>query len=102
MIYNTDRNFGNLVITNDWRLWMIDHTRAFRLHRVWREPKQLVKCGRAFLEAMRRLRREDAERRLGDYLRPGEIDGLLARRDEIVRFFDAKAAEAGEEATLID
>ena len=30
LIYNTDRNLGNLVITTDWRVWMIDHTRAFR------------------------------------------------------------------------
>ena len=30
LIYNTDRNRGNILITPDWRLWMIDHTRAFR------------------------------------------------------------------------
>ena len=30
LIYNTDRNLGNLVITKDWKIWMIDHTRAFR------------------------------------------------------------------------
>ena len=30
LIYNTDRNLGNLVITKDWNIWMIDHTRAFR------------------------------------------------------------------------
>src|SRR3954464_9471519 len=31
LIANTDRNLQNLVITKDWRLWPIDHTRAFRL-----------------------------------------------------------------------
>jgi hypothetical protein len=31
LIYNTDRNLGNLLIDKNWRLWMIDHTRAFRL-----------------------------------------------------------------------
>ena len=30
LIYNTDRNSGNLIITPDWKIWMIDHTRAFR------------------------------------------------------------------------
>ena len=33
LIYNTDRNLGSLVITEDWKLWMTDHTRAFRLHK---------------------------------------------------------------------
>ena len=30
LIYNTDRNQGNLLITPEWKVWMIDHTRAFR------------------------------------------------------------------------
>ena len=32
LVYNTDRNRGNMLITPDWKLWMIDHTRAFRRH----------------------------------------------------------------------
>jgi hypothetical protein len=31
LIANVDRNAGNLVITTDWQIYMIDHTRAFRL-----------------------------------------------------------------------
>jgi len=31
LIYNTDRNLGNLLIDKSWRLWMIDHTRAFKV-----------------------------------------------------------------------
>ena len=31
LIGNIDRNVGNLLITSDWRIWAIDHTRAFRL-----------------------------------------------------------------------
>jgi hypothetical protein len=30
LIYNTDRNQGNLLITPEWKVWLIDHTRAFR------------------------------------------------------------------------
>ena len=30
LIANIDRNIGNIVYTKDWRLWPIDHTRAFR------------------------------------------------------------------------
>ena len=31
LIYNVDRNLGNLVIDKNWTIWMIDHSRAFRL-----------------------------------------------------------------------
>ena len=31
LIANTDRNVGNLLWTTDGKMWMIDHTRAFRL-----------------------------------------------------------------------
>ena len=30
LIYNVDRNMGNLLIGKTWRVWAIDHTRAFR------------------------------------------------------------------------
>ena len=31
LIQNRDRNAGNFLWTKDWTMWMIDHTRAFRL-----------------------------------------------------------------------
>ena len=30
LIQNRDRNPGNSLWTTDWKLWLIDHTRAFR------------------------------------------------------------------------
>ena len=30
LIYNMDRSQENLLITTTWKVWMIDHTRAFR------------------------------------------------------------------------
>src|SRR5258706_11264303 len=42
LIYNTDSNLQNLLIDQDWHLWMIDHTRAFRLYLTLREKKDLV------------------------------------------------------------
>ena len=29
LIYNTDRNLGNLLITEDWKIRLIDHSRTF-------------------------------------------------------------------------
>ena len=41
LIENIDRNLGNSVITKNWRLWAIDHTRAFRYSREPRNPALL-------------------------------------------------------------
>ena len=100
LIYNTDRNLGNLVITEDWKIWMIDHTRAFRLHKEIENPAQLDKCERGLLDAMRRLDPIRLGRELGDFLTTDEIDALLARRDKIVGHFDKQVAKEGEPAVL--
>ena len=100
LIYNTDRNLGNLIITNEWKVWMIDHTRAFRTHKRLRDEKKLRMCDRRLLAALRGLDYETLRPRLKDVLRESEIRAMLARRDKIVEFFEKKIAQRGEKAVL--
>jgi hypothetical protein len=102
LIYNTDRNLGNLVITADWKIWMIDHTRAFRVNSDLQDPKQPVLCERSLLEAMRRLEPTGLSQQLGQYLTSDEIKTLLARRDKIVDYFDRQIALRGEAKVLFE
>jgi hypothetical protein len=102
LIFNTDRNLGNLLICKDWSLQMIDHTRAFRIRRDLHNPKNLVMCDRVLLERMRRLNEEELTKTLRPYVTKAEIEGLLARRDTIVRTFDERIKEKGEAAVLFD
>ncbi len=102
LIYNTDRNLGNLLITKDWKVWMIDHTRAFRLMRDLRSLKDLVQCDRRLLAKLRELNKDVLKKQLDLYLTPLEIEGLVARRDKIVKFFDEQIAQKGEAAVLFD
>ena len=95
LIYNVDLNLGNIVITNDWKMWMIDHTRAFRLQKNLNKPQHLIKCDRQLLEALRNLDQEECRRKLHSGLKKSEITALLARRDLIVSCFDQQAAEPG-------
>jgi len=88
LIDNTDRNLGNLLITHTWRLWLIDHTRAFRWTRTLRQPYHLTRCDRVLFEKMRALDRDTLRKTMGRYLGNEEIDALLARRDLIVAHFD--------------
>jgi hypothetical protein len=102
LIYNTDRNLGNLVITKDWKIWMIDHTRAFRRMKDLQNPKNLVQCDRRLLAKLRGLDKDVLNQKLGRYLTSMEIDAILGRRDKIVKFFDEQIARNGEAAVLFD
>lgn len=92
LISNTDRNLGNLVIDKQWQIWMIDHSRAFRMHHEVREPKNLTRCDRALLAKMKELTEPQLKAAMGEYLNKMEIEGLLARRDRIVNHFEDKGA----------
>jgi hypothetical protein len=94
LIYNIDRNVGNLLITADWRVWMIDHTRAFRHHRTLRAVSDLKGCDRTLLARLEALDKATIERELSAWLDLAEMDGLLARRDAIVAFFRSAPPEA--------
>jgi hypothetical protein len=102
LIYNTDRNLGNLVIDKQWRMWMIDHTRAFRLQAKLLDEKNLVMCDRKLLANVRKLDQDTLEEQLQPFLTKGEIKAILARRDLIVKFFDKLVKEKGEGAVLYD
>jgi hypothetical protein len=102
LIYDTDPNLTNLLITKDWQLWIIDSTRAFRLFKELRGPKNLVQCDRRLLAKLRSLDRDMMTEKLSHWLTKSEIDGLVARAGRIVNFFDKEAAAKGETAVLYD
>ncbi|MBZ5577440.1 MAG: hypothetical protein LAP40_12840 [Acidobacteriia bacterium] len=94
LIFNTDRNLTNLLIDKQWHIWMIDHSRAFRMRHDLRESKNLVQCDRNLLAKMKTLDQATLKKELTPYLNGEEIKGLLARRDAIVKFFEAKGESA--------
>jgi hypothetical protein len=100
LIQNKDRNTGNMQWTNDWTLWMIDHTRGFRLGKDLLKPDQLARCDRALFEAMKKLTQEDLTKAMGDIMQKDEMSAVLARRDQLVKFFEDRIARRGEAVVL--
>jgi len=96
LIQNKDRNGGNLLWTSDWSMWLIDHTRAFRLGKELVAPADLTRCDRRLLEGMRALTAESLAKATGDSLTKEEQGAVLARRDLIVKHFDDRIAKLGE------
>jgi len=103
LIYNFDRNLGNVLIAKEWQMWMIDHTRAFKHFKQVKTPKELgPRIARVLLAGMRRLDRPTLKESMKDVLDGPQIDGLLARRDWIVNYYDARIAQFGEAVVLYD
>ena len=88
LIQNVDRNLGNLLIDKSWGVWMIDHSRAFRLARELKTPKNLTKIERSALDRLKALDLETVNAKIGDYLTSFEKRSMLQRRDEIVALFE--------------
>jgi hypothetical protein len=100
LIYNTDANLGNVLITHDWDLWIIDFTRAFRMHNKVRHLENLEKIDPDLLARLKNLDEETLIRELSPYLRKAEVKAIIARRDRIVEHFEHKIAQLGEIAAL--
>jgi hypothetical protein len=94
LIANVDRNLGNLLITKDWRLWPIDHTRAFRTNKELKKPLNVTHADRAVVERMKTLDKQSLQKATSKYLTTFQVDAILARRDAIVKRLDSMGPAA--------
>jgi hypothetical protein len=94
LIANVDRNLGNLVITSDWRIFPIDHTRAFRRNHELKAAANVTRADRVVVERLKTLVRETLKKSIGKYVTMFEIDALLARRDAILKRLDSLGPSA--------
>ena len=102
LIQNRDRNQGNTLWTTDWKMWLIDHTRAFRQDVELSRPEQLLRIERDLLDNLRGLTPEALDAALGDVLSRGERSSVMRRRDLLLQHFDDRVARFGERGVVID
>jgi hypothetical protein len=94
LIANVDRNLGNLMITKDWNIWAIDHTRAFRTNAKMKTPGNIARCERAVFARIKQLDKDSIRAAVGNTLQTFEIDAILKRRDEIVEMIEKRGENA--------
>ncbi|HEY4932055.1 MAG TPA: hypothetical protein VII23_10820 [Terriglobales bacterium] len=100
LIYDTDANLTNVLIGEDWTIWRIDFTRAFRANKDLHAPKDLVKCQRQLFEKLKTLNADELADKTKHYLTKAEVNAVMARRDKIVATFQALIAAKGEAEVL--
>ena len=102
LIQNRDRNQGNTLWTTDWKMWLIDHTRAFRQDVELTSPERLLRIDRALLDNLRNLTPDALDAALGDVLSRGERSSVMRRRDLLLQHFDDRIARFGERGVVLD
>ena len=99
LVRDNDRNLTNVLISPEWRIIMIDFTRAFRLTDTIR-PLELERADRALLAKMEGLTAESVTTATKGYLTPGEVKAVMRRRDLIIAHYRNLVQKLGEAKVL--
>ena len=113
LIANEDRHAKNILITKDWRMILIDHSRSFRSSKkftanlIFTEkhkegPKLMSMLPRAFVEKIKGLTFEMIKGAVGEYLTDDEINAILVRKELILKEMDRLVKLNGENNVLYD
>lgn len=101
LVYDSDPNLTNVLITDDWKVWRIDFTRAFRQHKDLKDPDaNLVKCDRQLWEKLKALDANVLTEKTKHYLNKDEVKTVMIRRDKIVEHFQQLITKKGEDQVL--
>ena len=100
LIYNVDRHSNNILITPDFRLRLIDHSRSFRAQKALRNPEQLTRFSKSLLDGLQRLNYQDLRKQTSRYLVDAQIKTLIERRDAILALAAKLVAEKGEASVI--
>lgn len=100
LIANVDRHMNNILITAEWELRLIDHSRSFRTAKELKDPKLFTRFSRELVEGIKKLEYQDLRKKIGKYLMDEQIKTMLTRRDLILKLVSERVAAIGEEKAL--
>jgi hypothetical protein len=112
LIADSDRNANNILVTADWKIVLIDHSRSFRTDKPYAEklmfgpeglsraadgsPFPFLPLPRPFVERLKAIDFKTAKEAVKPYLNDREIRTALERAALIVRAVEKAAREGGE------
>ncbi len=114
LIANEDRHQNQYLITEDWRMILIDHSRSFRTSKKFTKkliydekykegPTFIMKqLPRSLYEKIQSLNAEVIKGVVGEYLTNKEIEAMLVRKDLIVKWVEDRIKKMGEDKVLYD
>ncbi len=111
LIANEDRHTNQILVTPDFRMILIDHSRSFRTGKKFTKdliyserhrtgPKLMSELPRAFVAKLKEMTPDVVRTIVGGYLKEAEIAAVLVRRDLILTEIDRLIRESGEANVL--
>ena len=101
LIYNVDRNQGNMLIDQDtWKVWLIDHGRAFLEQKDLLNAKDVRRCPRRVWSRLQTLSEKEVKAQLESVLTAYEIKALWSRWQKLVSHVSKLVEEHGEDSIL--
>jgi hypothetical protein len=100
LIWNDDRNLGNVLIDSDWKLWLIDHTRSFRTYKQLQGEESIKFCEKNLWVRLKSLDQNVVEEQLAPYLNSSQINSLMKRQEMLVEYLQKIIDERGEKKVL--
>jgi hypothetical protein len=100
LVYDADPNLTNVLIGENWEIYMIDFSRAFRLREDLANVDDLVRCDRQLLDRLRQLSIADVQNAVKNHLGSEEVKALIKRRGKLVAHYEQLVAQKGEDAVL--
>jgi hypothetical protein len=100
LVYDNDPNLTNVLIGEDWKIWRVDFSRAFRLFKNLRDTKDAEHCDRQLFEKLKALDGNELQEKTKRYLSKDEVKAVMARRDKIVAYLQKLISEKGESEVL--
>jgi hypothetical protein len=109
LIANGDRNVRDILVTEDWRVILIDHSRTFYsskkytrnlIHERKEEYEPIRELPRTFVERLKSLTFEMIREAVGEYLKDKEINSVLTRRDLMLLEIERLIEKFGEDKFL--
>jgi hypothetical protein len=100
LISDSDPNLTNVLIGENWQLWRIDFSRAFRHNKEPKDNKELEHCDRQLFQKLKALDVNVLTEKTNGYLTKDEVEAVMMRRDKIVAQVQKLIAEKGEKEVL--
>jgi hypothetical protein len=111
LIANTDRHQNQVLITHDWRMILIDHSRTFSTRKKYREklifdenhsegPRVMKMLPAHIYNNLKNLTTDSIREAADRSLNKNEIKDILCRRDLIIKRIDERIAILGRDKVL--
>ncbi len=111
LIANEDRHQNQFLITEDWRMILIDHSRSFRTSKKFTKnliydekykegPRLMKEIPRDLYDKLKTLDQETVKEIVGEYLTDDEIEAVLLRKDLVIDWLDKRIKKEGEDKVL--